>query len=111
MSDAMIMIYGLWVLYGIAVWTKPEVFQPLLWAVGVGTIFLTLLGMMNETAQSAQQKIMAEVRQRHLLEKIGAENKARRDYEEWKAAQAVQPVEKWNEQGSYYVDGLGKRDR
>lgn len=101
MSDAMFLIFVMWVLYGIALWTKPETFVPLLWVVGVATIFYALLGMFVESARSAQEKIMKELIHKQHMEQEAFNHQAELNYRS-----QVNAFNKDN--ASYFIDGLGR---
>ena len=69
MNDAMLMVFCIWMFYALWLWAKPEVFGPLLWVIGVATIFMTLLGMFTESARSAQEYRLKDQDHRQTMER------------------------------------------
>lgn len=109
MRDSAVMIYFLWLVYGLGLAWKPETFLPLLWVVGVLSIFMVLLGMFVESAQSAQEYRMKQLENQHELnlidhntqQTIAAEAAASRREKEWRDYQTGR------DNGSYFLHGLG----
>ena len=83
MSDAMLMIYLMWVLYGVAIFIKPETFTPLMWAIGIATIFLTLFGMFVESAHSAQEYRLKELSSKENIERYKVQAAQDVEYRKW----------------------------
>lgn len=101
MTDAVAMIFALWVIYFLLLEVNPETFLPLLYVMALVSILFTLLGMFAESAHSAQQYRLKEQEHKQTMERKAFDHQA-------ELARYAADVRRVADNASYFIDGLGR---